>query len=85
MMSYTLDTVITIFVRVSREEFGREMRAEMADLENAYPERMRSFITEGADHTFLLSDTSITAGGVSVLDWVTAMLEDSADWVSTSD
>ena len=70
---------------MSAEEFEREMRAEMADVENVYPERMRSFITAGANHTFLLSDTSITAGGVSVLDWVTAMLDGSADWVSTSD
>ena len=86
MMSYTQDTVIgPAFTQVSGEVFEREMRAELADLEKAYPERVRSFITEGANHTFLLSDTSITAGGVSVLDWVTAMLEDSADWVSTSD
>ena len=85
MMSYTRDTVIPFFTRVSAEEFERELRAEMADVENVYPERMRSFITAGANHTFLLSDTSITAGGVSVLDWVTAMLDGSADWVSTSD
>jgi len=85
MMSYTLDTVIPFFTKVSPEEFERAMRAEVADIENAYPERMHSFIRADADHTLLLGDTSLTAGGVSVLDWVTAMLEDSADWVSTSD
>ena len=86
MMSYTRDTVIGVtFTQVGGEVFEREMRAEMADLENAYPERMSSFIRSGASHTFLLGNTSFTAGGVTVLDWVTAMLDGSADWVSTSD
>ena len=58
---------------------------ETADLEAAFPERMHSFIANGNSHTFLLYDTSITAGGVTVLDWVSAMLDGSPDWVSTSD
>jgi hypothetical protein len=86
MMSYKQDATIAVtFVRAGGEVFEKAMLEEMADLEAAYPQRMHSFIRDGNTHTFLLSDTSVTAGGIALLDWVTAMLDGSADWVSTSD
>ena len=86
MMSYTQDAVIGVtFSQIGGEEFEQAMTAELKDLESAYPERVHSFIRQGSDHTFLLGDTSLTAGGVSVLDWVTAMLEGSPDWQTVSD
>ncbi|HAN69960.1 MAG TPA: vtpJ-therm, partial [Halieaceae bacterium] len=47
---------------------------ELDDLEAAYPERVKSFVATGAEHTFLLGDLEKTAGGVTVADWVSAML-----------
>jgi hypothetical protein len=86
LMSYTQDPVIAVtFVQSGLKVFERELFKELADLEAAYPNRIKSFVRDGVSHTFLLSDTSLTAGGVTVLDWVTAMLEGSDDWVSTSD
>ncbi len=54
-------------------------------LARADPERMHSCVRNGTAHTFLLGDTRLTAGAVTVLDWVTSMLAGSADWISTSD
>jgi hypothetical protein len=86
LMSYTQDPVIAVFfVQSGLDVFERELFKELADLEAAYPNRIKSFVRDGVSHTFLLSDTSLTAGGVTVLDWVTAMLKGSDDWVSTSD
>lgn len=86
MMSYKQDIVLeNIFLQIGGEAFEAALLEEMADLGAAYPQRMHSFIADGTDHTFLQADLGITAGGVTVLDWVTAMLDGSADWISTSD
>ena len=86
MMSYKQDFVIgNVFLQIGGAAFEEALLEEMADLEAAYPERVHSFIADGTDHTFLQKDLGITAGGVSVLDWVTAMLDGSADWQSTRD
>ena len=68
MMSYTRDTVIAVtFVQVGGEVFEEALLGELDDLEAAYPERVKSFVATGTDHTFLL-------GGVSVADWISSML-----------
>ena len=86
LMSYTRDPVIAVtFAQVGLDVFEEELKTELADLRSAYPKRLQTFVRDDISHTFLLFDTSLTAGGVSVLDWVTAMLEGSDDWVSTSD
>ena len=85
-MSYTQDPVIAVtFAQVGLEVFKRELMTELEDLRSAYPKRLKTFVRDDISHTFLLSDTSLTAGGVTVLEWVSAMLEGSDDWVSTSD
>ena len=86
LMSYTQDTVIGItFSQIGGEVFERELLGELNNLEAAFPARVRTYVRDGADHTFLLSDTSLTAGGVTVLDWVTAMLDGTDERVSTRD
>ena len=86
MMSYKQDFVIgNAFLQIGGEAFEAALLEEMADLGAAYPERMHSFIANGTNHTFLQLDLGITAGGVTVLDWVTAMLDGSEAWQSTSD
>jgi hypothetical protein len=75
MMSYTRDTVIAVtFVQVGGEVFEEALLGELDDLEAAYPERVKSFVATGTDHTFLLGDLQKTAGGVSVADWISSML-----------
>jgi hypothetical protein len=75
MMSYTRDPVIAVtFVQVGGEAFEEALLGELDDLEAAYPERVKSFVATGAEHTFLLGDLQQTAGGVTVADWVSAML-----------
>ena len=86
MMSYTRDTVISVtFTGAGGKVFERELIAELENLEAAFPQRVRSFVAAGPAHTFLLGSLVTTSGAVTVADWVTAMLEGSADWVSTSD
>ena len=86
MMSYKQDFVIgNAFLQTGGEAFEAALLEEMADLGAAYPERMHSFIANGTNHTFLQLDLGVTAGGVTVLDWVTAMLDGSEAWQSTSD
>ena len=49
------------------------------------PDRVRSLITPGTGHTFLQGSTDLEVEGISVLEWVTAMLEDSEDWISVQE
>jgi hypothetical protein len=86
LMSYKQDAVIAVtFSQVGGEVFEEALLEEMADLKAAYPERVNTFIVNGSSHTFLQSDLAVTADGVTVLDWVTAMLDGSADWVTVID
>lgn len=85
MMSYTRDTVIAVtFVQVGGEAFEAALLEELDDLEAAYPERVKTFVAEGPDHTFLLGDLTQTAGGVTVADWVSSML-DGEGWETSRD
>ncbi|MEZ5556777.1 pectin acetylesterase-family hydrolase [Haliea sp.] len=85
MMSYTRDTVIAVtFVQVGGEVFEEALLGELDDLEAAYPERVKSFVATGAEHTFLLGDLEKTAGGISVADWISSMLL-GEDWETYRD
>ncbi len=85
MMSYTRDTVIAVtFVQVGGEVFEEALLGELDDLEAAYPERVKSFVATGSEHTFLLGDLEKTAGGVSVADWISSMLL-GEDWETYRD
>jgi hypothetical protein len=86
MMSYSRDRVIAdVFFPMGVDTFDQELAIELAELEARYPARMRSFIPRGSSHTFLLGDLKATAGNVSVAAWISAMVNDSPDWRSTSD
>lgn len=90
MMSFKQDSRALAY-GLGLEQFEQALVAEMADLESAYPERVRSFLPDGTDHVILIDglDTKnaldAIAGDVSAIDWVTAMLHGSSEWVSTSD
>jgi hypothetical protein len=86
LMSFTRDSTIAgVFFNVPGPVWEVALRQEMQQAEDAHPERLRSFIADGTSHTFLLSMTSLEVEGISVLDWLTAMLDDSEQWTSRAD
>jgi hypothetical protein len=87
MLSYTQDaTISTFFLRIGGPAFEAVLRPTMADVQLANPQKMRSFIRNGADHTFLGGDLSISVKGVTVFEWVDAMIKGSRqNWQSVAD
>lgn len=85
-MSYTQDSVIGgFFLGIGGPAFEAALFPELMQMETAHPDRVRYWVPNGSGHTFLLNGLDVTAGGVSGLDWVTAMIEGTDAWVSTSD
>lgn len=90
MLSFSQDMRMSFSWEGGGAMFEQTLLAELSDLESAYPDRMHSFVANGTAHTFLLDglDTvnalSVTAGGVSTIDWVTKMLNGSTDWTSVN-
>lgn len=86
LMSTKQDFVIgNIFNGITGPEFEAGLLPAMADIEALQPDRVRSFIADGAAHTFIQRDVFATAGGVPVYQWITDMLEDSPSWQSVID
>ena len=91
MLSFKQDFNFANFLFASAEQFEKSLVEELSELEDSYPDQMHSFLANGTAHTFLLNGIAIEnalqveAGGVSAIDWVSAMLSGSPDWVSTSD
>lgn len=82
-LSYTGDTVVgTNFLRIGGAAFEQAVIAEMGEQEAAHPQRARSFLKSGLLHTFVSDDADVAVQGVTVMDWLAAMLDDTADWVS---
>lgn len=86
MLSYSRDTTFAdFFLGIGKDAFEVALYEEMQQLEDAHPERQRSWIPAGEEHTFLMREPDKTAGGVSMMDWITSMLNGSDDWVSVQD
>lgn len=86
MLSYSRDTTFAdYFLQIGKDAFEATLFPEMQQLEDAYPERQHNWIPAGEKHTFLMAEPDQTAGGVPVMDWIAAMLDDSGDWVSVQD
>ncbi len=85
-MSFAQDGVLTDErLGISGPVFEAELVQAVAELEAAAPDRFRSFIAAGTDHTFIIRTFDVTAGGTPARQWVTDMLSGSADWVSRRD
>lgn len=88
MLSYSQDSTIAgFFLGIGGPTFEGILRDAMAELEARNPQRMRSFIRAGDSHTFLLGDlSSVSVQGVSVSEWVEAMLDDvEGNWQSVTE
>jgi len=86
MLSYSRDTTFAdYFLQIGKDAFEEALYEEMQQLEEAHPERQRSWIPAGDGHTFLMLEPDKTAGGVPLMEWIAAMLDGSDDWVSVQD
>ena len=85
-MSTKQDVVIAdVFLMIGGPAFEAELIPEMAKLEEAHPDRFRSLIGDGNQHTFVQTRFEDTVGGTTIVQWITDMLSGSSDWVSVSD
>lgn len=86
LLSHKQDsTIANFFFGVSGDAWEPELIREMAEVEAAHPDRVRSLIADGSAHTFLIGLTGLEVEGITVQDWVAAMLDGSAEWTSRSD
>jgi hypothetical protein len=86
LMSYKQDGVIAgAFFETPGPVWEVELIREMAEVEADNPERLRTLVADGTAHTFLGARTGLEVDGITVLDWVTAMLNDSNEWISRLD
>ena len=98
-LSFSEDSVIsTFFLMIPPATFTASLLAETGRTTTAFPDRYKRFIPVGAAHTTLLRETAegsgggleigsleTEVGGVTVLDWFTAMIDGSEDWVDQVD
>lgn len=67
------------------EAFEAQLIEAAAELNTAFPERFRSLIADGDEHTFLLSRFDYPIGNTTVKTWINSMLNDNDSWVSLTD
>ena len=86
MLSFNRDsTMADFFLGIGKDAFEAALYEEMAQREEAHPDRAKSWIPAGEDHTFLQARPDVTAGGVPLLEWIGFMLDGSDEWVSVQD
>lgn len=93
-LSFSADTVISFtFLMVNPANFTTWLLAETGRTTMMFEDRYKRFIPEGSAHTTLLRETSEGGGGaiqigsleteidgVTVLDWLTAMIDGTEAW-----
>ncbi|MBT8480161.1 MAG: vtpJ-therm [Myxococcales bacterium] len=97
-LSFSADAVISFtFLMVTPANFTSWLLAETERTTNSFEDRYKRFIPSGTAHTTLLRETSeggdgIQIGaldteiaGVSVLDWLSAMIDGTEGWVDLVD
>jgi hypothetical protein len=83
LLSYTQDTVLAdVFLGIGGPAFEAALLQEMAQQEEAHPDRTRSFITSGNSHTYLQIEPDRAIDGVGLMEWLGFMLDDSEQWQS---
>jgi hypothetical protein len=98
-LSFSADFVISVtFLMISPDDFTSSLLAETERMTTNFPDRYKRFIPAGAAHTTLLRETSdggggviqigtleTEVGGVTVLDWFTAMIDGTDSWTNQVD
>lgn len=86
MLSSKGDFVIaSAFLQIGAQRHEEALVTELAEMEAAHPDRFRSWVTNGIDHTYIQRNPNQTAGGVRAIDFISAQINGTDDWVSTSD
>jgi hypothetical protein len=86
VLSYNRDSAMAdFFLAIGQDAFEEALYQETQQLDDAFPDRAASWIPAGTAHTVLQAAPDETAGGVPLMDWITAMLDGSDDWVSVQD
>jgi hypothetical protein len=82
VLSYFEDSVIgTAFNGLSGPEYKELLTTETDKAHSAYPDRFNRFMLPGTMHVVSTGWPSVTAGGVTVSDWTSAMAKgDASVW-----
>ncbi len=84
-ISSTMDEVIAGRSGIDVAVFEAELIEAVAELEEAYPDRFRSLISDTVEHTYIIKQFDFGIAGTTVRQWVTDMLNFSDEWVSASE
>ena len=84
-ISSTGDAVVTESLGISAQAYEAALVEAMAEIEDEFPDRARSLIPVGDEHTFVLGRFDFTVGDTTVKRWLTDMLDRSADWLSVQE
>ncbi len=98
-LSFSADFVIAVtFLMVNPNDFTTSLLAETSRTTDMFPDRYKRFIPAGSAHTTLLGEDPpepgsgiqigsllTEIGDVSVLDWFTAMIDDTEAWTDQVD
>ncbi len=79
------DEVIVAGLPFDGPSYEEALLTGIDELEQVHPERFRSLIADGEEHTFVLSAFDYAIAGTTVRQWITDMLDDSEQWVSLRD
>jgi hypothetical protein len=86
LISYKQDAVLAgDFLKLGGPAFESATLQEMARQQEAFPERVRSFLVNGSGHTLLLLEPDKQLEDVTLMQWVEAMLSGSDTWSSLSE
>ncbi len=86
MLSSKGDVVIaTAFLQIGAAAHETALLEELAQMEEAHPDRFRYWVTDGTDHTYIQRNPDQTAGGVRAIDFISAQIDGTDDWNSTVD
>lgn len=78
LLSYFEDPVIgTVFLQLGNPAFKELLLAETGKIHTAYPERFERYMLPGAIHV-VSTNWAVTADGVPVKDWLSAMAQGNA-------
>ena len=80
MLSYDLDSVISVFFLMTQPTFAAHLESMVATRIAPLP-NMRYFIAHGSSHV-LLGNLGTTSGGVALGPWLGQMVSDSPTWAN---
>jgi Pectinacetylesterase len=99
-LSFSADSVIaSFFLMINPADFTASLLSETGKTASMFEDRYKRFIPVGGAHTTLLLETSedggfpgveigslqTTVGDVTVLDWITAMVDGTDGWIDLVD